>query len=48
MTLVAHFVLELRQMDVKIAFLNGDIDEMIYMVQPENFVFRDPKSMVCK
>ena len=35
-------------MDVKTAFLNGNIDETIYMVQPENFVFGDPKSMVCK
>ena len=36
MALVAHFDLELHQMDVKTAFLNGDIDETIYMVQPEN------------
>ena len=35
MTLV-HFDLELHQMDVKTVFLNGDIDETIYMVQPEN------------
>ena len=32
MKLVAHFDLELHQMDVKTAFLNGDIDETIYMV----------------
>ena len=32
MPLVAHFDLELHQMGVKIAFLNGDIDETIYMV----------------
>ena len=32
MTLVAHFDLELHQMDVKTVFLNGDIDEMIYMM----------------
>ncbi|RDX96349.1 hypothetical protein CR513_21000, partial [Mucuna pruriens] len=38
MTLVAYFDLELHQMDVKTAFLNGDIDETIYMVQPEIFV----------
>ena len=38
MALVAHFILELYQMDVKIAFLNGEIDEIIYMEQPENFV----------
>ncbi|KAL3613382.1 hypothetical protein CASFOL_042795 [Castilleja foliolosa] len=48
MALVAHFDLELHQMDVKTAFLNGDIDETIYMVQPENFVFGDSKQMVCK
>jgi hypothetical protein len=35
-------------MDVKTAFLNGNIDEMIYMKQPENFVTGDPKSMVCR
>jgi len=29
-------------------FLNGDIDETICMVQPENFVSRDPKNVVCK
>ena len=41
MALVAHFDLELHQIDVKTAFLIGDIDETIYMVQPENFVSRD-------
>ena len=34
MALVAHFDLELHHMDVKTAFLNCDIDETIYMVQP--------------
>jgi len=48
MALVAHYDLELRQMDVKTAFLNGDMDETIYMVQQENFVSGDPKNMVCK
>ena len=48
MALVVHFDLELHQMDVKTAFLNGDIDETIYMVQPENFVLGDAKKMVCK
>ena len=37
MALVAHFDLELHQMDVKTTFLNDDIDETIYMVQPKNF-----------
>ena len=31
MALVAHFDLELHQIDVKSAFLNGEIDETIYM-----------------
>ena len=48
MDLVAHYDLELHQMDVKTAFLNGDINETIYMVQPENFVSGDPKYMVYK
>ncbi|RDX69076.1 hypothetical protein CR513_51855, partial [Mucuna pruriens] len=48
MTLVTHFDLELHMMDFKIVFLNGDIDETIYMVQPENFVSNESKSMVCK
>ena len=30
MALVAHFDLELHQMDIKTTFLNGDIDETIY------------------
>ena len=38
MALVAHFDLELHQMDVKTAFLNGEIDETIHMEQPKNFV----------
>ena len=48
MALVAHFDLELHQMDVKTAFLNGDIDETIYMVHPKNFVSGDTKRIVCK
>jgi hypothetical protein len=35
-------------MDVKMTFLNGNIDETIYMVQAENFVSKDLKNMVCK
>ena len=37
MALGAHFDLELHQMDVKIAFLNGSLEEKVYMDQPEGF-----------
>ena len=48
MAFVAHYDLELHQMDVKTAFLNGNIDETIYMVQPENFESNESKQLVCK
>ena len=41
MALVAHLDLELLQMDVKTVFLNGNIDETIYMVQPEQTLQKD-------
>ena len=40
--------LEVHQMDVKTAFLNGDLDCEIYMKQPEGFVDPDQPEMVCK
>ena len=32
MAFMAHYDLELHQMDVKTAFLNGNVEETIYMV----------------
>lgn len=46
MALVAHYNLELHQMDVKTAFLNGSLLKEIYMLQPDGFL--DDKKKVCK
>jgi hypothetical protein len=37
MSIIAKFDLELHQLDVKTVFLNGELKEDIYMVQPEGF-----------
>ena len=48
MALVAHFNLELHRMDVKTAFLNGDLTEDVYMIQPDGFVEKGRERLVCK
>jgi hypothetical protein len=48
MTLVPHYDLELHQMNVKMVFLNGDLQENVYMAQPEGFVVEDKEHMRCK
>ena len=48
LALVAHFDLELQQMDVKTAFLNGDLEEEVYMKQPEGFSSSEGEHLVCK
>src|SRR3954468_20991041 len=48
LAIAAYFDYEIWQMDVKTAFLNGNIEEELYMIQPKGFV--DPKdaNKVCK
>ncbi|GAB2277235.1 hypothetical protein Dimus_039224 [Dionaea muscipula] len=48
LAIVAFYDLELEQMDVKTAFLNGDLDETIYMNQPAGYVDNLHKNHVCK
>ena len=38
----------IHQMDVVTAFLNGKLDEEIYMVQPEGFIKPGSENLVCK
>jgi hypothetical protein len=45
--LVAHYNLELHQMDVKTIFLNGDLYENVYMAQPKGFVIEEKENLGC-
>jgi hypothetical protein len=48
LAIAAYFDYKIWQMDVKIAFLNGNLTKDVYMTQPEGFV--DPKhaGKICK
>jgi hypothetical protein len=47
MALVAHYGLELHQMDVKMVFLNRDLLENVYMAQPKGFAVKGKEHMGC-
>lgn len=46
--LVVKEDLHLEQLNVKIAFLHGDLEEEIYTMQPQGFVVQGKERMVCK
>ncbi|POM70162.1 Hypothetical protein PHPALM_13445, partial [Phytophthora palmivora] len=48
LSLAAKYNLTVHQMDVKTAFLNGWLDEDIYMVQPDGFIDEAHPDFVCK
>ena len=48
MEFVAHFDFDLHQMNVKTAFLNGNLEEQVYMKQPEGFSSSEGEHLVCK
>ena len=47
LAIAAYYDYEIWQMDVKTAFLNGNLQEDVYMTQPEGFESED-KTKVCK
>ena len=44
---VAIWDIELEQLDVKMAFLHSDINEELYMQQPEGFVQKGKEHLYC-
>ncbi len=48
LVLAASYGLLVHQMGVKTAFLNGELEEEIYMDQPDGYVLEGQEGMVCK
>ena len=46
--MVAWFDIELEQLDVKTTFLHGELEEQIFMPQPERFIIEGKEDHVCR
>ena len=46
--IAASMNLEVEKLDVKTTFLHGNLEEEIYMQQPEGFVKRGKEHLVCR
>jgi hypothetical protein len=48
LSVAAAFDFEVEQMDVKKTLLHGDLEEEIYVKQPEGFAVKGKKELICK
>jgi len=48
LTLALNHGLEIHQMDVDTAFLNAELEEEIYITQPEDFIDPEHSDHVCR
>ena len=48
LALAAHRKMKLQQMDVKTAFLNGELTDEVYMSQPKGFAKEGQEDCVCQ
>ena len=46
--LVTNLDLEVKQLDIKTAFIHSNLNEEIYIEQPEGFSIRGKEELVCK
>ena len=48
LAIAAHYDCEICQIDVKTAFLNGNLEEEVYMIQREGYTSKEFPEKVCR